>query len=98
MSPPRINMLTSGPLRPSLRVGTGGEPAGELLPASGAASTAFAARAGVKATPTGAIMALRRKLRRVRVDFLAFIYSLDLEVAVKRSNVRRGGRFQDNRS
>jgi hypothetical protein len=66
-------MLTSGPLRPSLRVGTGLAAAGELFAGAVLASSAFADKVGAKATPTGAIMALRRKLRRDKFEFLALM-------------------------
>jgi hypothetical protein len=56
-------------------VGTGGAPATEALAGGLNASSAFAAKAGPIATPIGAIMALRRKFRRVRVDFPAFMFN-----------------------
>src|SRR5215469_16450155 len=75
ISPPRMIMLTSGPLRPSLRVGTGAAAAVELFAGDVVfASSAFDDKAGAKATPTGAIMALRRKLRRDKFElFLALM-------------------------
>ena len=68
-------MLTCGPFGPNCRVGKGG--AGALAGAF-ADSSAELVSVGIKARPTGAATAPRRKLRRVnltKVDFFEFMVS-----------------------